>query len=317
MFILAFSKLLFKSGLKSANIGINEMRRKKVTKAVIAAAGYGTRFLPATKNIPKELIPVINMPTIQFAVDECVASGITDIIIVTRYGNSSLEDYFDSSPELERSLRESGKDELAERIRQIYTAANIVFVRQTTSLPYGNGSPLLAAKHLIDNDEAFIYLYGDDVIFGPPACKELIDKYKEDGASAVLGVAEVDLKTVTPGALIKLRAGTKDRVEKIVEKPPIDKAPSNLFSFGRYLFKYRIFDYLDPKKTGKGNELWTADAIDRLAKEWKVVVQPISGKWFTTGDPLHYLEVIFEYSYRNPELKAKLLELISHYSNIG
>jgi len=293
------------------------MKRKRVTKAVIAAAGYGTRFLPATKNIPKELIPVINMPTLQFVVDECVASGITDIIIVTRFGSSSLEDYFDSSPELERSLIENGKEELAKRIRDIYTAANFVFVRQNRSLPYGNGSPLLAAKHLIDKDEAFLYLYGDDVIFGPPACKELIEKYKEDGASAVLGVAEVDLSTTTPGAMIKLRNGSKDRVQQIIEKPPIAESPSNLQSFGRYLFRYRIFDYLDPSKTGKGNELWTADAIDHLAKEWKVVVKPISGKWFTTGDPAHYLEVIFEYAYRNPELKTKLLELMSKYLNLN
>lgn len=292
------------------------MKKRKVTKAVIAAAGFGTRFLPATKNVPKELIPVINMPTLQFVVDECVASGITDIIIVTRFGNTPLEDYFDSSPELERSLISAGKHELAKRIKEIYTAANFVFVRQNRSLPYGNGSPLLAAKHLIDKDEAFLYLYGDDIIFGTPACKELIEKYKEDGASAILGVTEVDLQTVTPGALIKLKKGTTDRVERIVEKPPIDKAPSNLFSFGRYLFTYRIFDYLDPTQTGKGDELWTADAIDRLAKEWKVLVKPISGKWYTTGDPLHYLEVIFEYSYRNPELKAKLLELIDKYANM-
>lgn len=291
--------------------------RRKVTKAIITAAGTGTRFLPATKNIPKELIPVINMPTLQFVVDECVASGITDIIIVTRFGHSAIEDYFDSSPELERSLVEKGKEEWAKRIREIYSCANFTFTRQNASLPYGNGSPLLSAKHLIDKDEAFLYLYGDDIVFGLPACKELIETYQKNGASAVLGVQEVDLKTVTPGALIKLKRGTKTRVERIVEKPPIEKAPSNLFSFGRYLFTYRIFDYLDPALTGKGNELWTAEAIDRLARDWKVVVKPISGKWFTTGDPAHYLEVIFEYASRNPELKDKLLELMQKYSNLG
>lgn len=289
------------------------MKKRKVTKAIITAAGTGTRFLPATKNIPKELIPVINMPTIQFLVDECVASGITDIIIVTRFGHSAIEDYFDSTPELERSLCEKGKNELADRIRNIYTCANFTFTRQTASLPYGNGSPLLSARHLIDRKEAFLYLYGDDIIFGKPACKELIDAYLSDGASAVLGVQEVDLKTVTPGALIKLKEGTVDRVERIVEKPPIEKAPSNLFSFGRYLFTHRIFDYLDPKKTGKGNELWTADAIDRMAKDWKVIVKRISGKWFTTGDPAHYLEVIFEYASQSSELKGKLQELIGKY----
>ena len=290
----------------------------KVTKAIITAAGYGTRFLPATKNIPKELIPIINMPILQFCVDEVVAAGIKDIIIVTRFGNRAIVDYFDSSPELERHLRENGKEAEAEMINEIYSKANFFYTRQNKNLPYGNGSPLLAVKPLLDDDEAFLYLYGDDVIFGDKlACEELVERYEEDRPAAVLGVAEVDLETATPGALIKLKDGTKDEVDTIVEKPPIEEAPSNLLSFGRYLFTYDIFDHLDPSKTGKGGELWTADAIGLLAKKSKVVVKPISGKWVTTGGPKYYLEALFEYVRRNKELKPTLERLINEWESNG
>lgn len=291
------------------------MASKKVTKAILTAAGYGTRFLPATKNIPKELMPIINMPTLQFLVDECVDSGVRDIIIVTKHGNSAIEDYFDSSPELERYLRDNGKSEMADRIKEIYTAANFVYVRQNKTLPYGNGSPLLAAKPLIDDDEAFIYAYGDDIVFDePPAMKELIDCFAMNGSAAVLGVKNVDLKTVSPGAMVKLKKNSKDVVERIIEKPPINKAPSNLQSIGRYLFTYKIFDYVDPDKTGKGNELWTADAIDRLSQKEKVVVKELSGTWCTTGDPVHYLEALFEYVMRNGELKDAMEKLVKKWA---
>lgn len=191
---------------------------------------------------------IIKIPAIQFVVDECISSGITDIIIVTRFGNHSIEDYFDSSPELERYLKQKAKTEEAKRIRRIYTCANFVFIRQNKSLPYGNESPLLAAKTLIDNDEPFLYLYGDNIIFGrPTACQQIVERYQEDLPDAVLGATEVDLKTVTPGVLLKIKEGIDDQIEPIIEKPKPEEALSNIYSFGRYLFTHSIFDYLNPK----------------------------------------------------------------------
>src|SRR4030066_817182 len=164
----------------------------KITKAVIAAAGHGTRFLPATKNQPKEMLPIIDKPIIHYLVEECVASGITDIIIVTRAGQGIMEDYFDSHVELEHMLDTNGKEELLKTVREIPQLANFVYVRQKKNLPYGNGTPLLVASPLIDNDEAFAYLFGDDLVISEKPClKQLINVYEKDGCDGVIAVQEV------------------------------------------------------------------------------------------------------------------------------
>src|SRR4030065_1833443 len=156
-------------------------RFPKIKKAVIAAAGYGTRFLPATKNQPKEMLPIIDKPIIHHLVDECVASGISEIIIVTRYGQGIMEDYFDSSLELEYMLDKNGKEDLLKKVREIPQMANFVYVRQKKNLPYGNGTPLLVASPLIDDDEAFAYLFGDDLVISEKPClKQLIEVYQKN-----------------------------------------------------------------------------------------------------------------------------------------
>ena len=269
-------------------------RTTKIKKAVIAAAGYGTRFLPATKNQPKEMLPIIDKPIIHHLVDECVASGIEDIIIVTRAGQGMMEDYFDSHLELEHMLDANGKAELLKKIKQIPQMANFVYVRQKKNLPYGNGTPLLVAAPLIDNDEAFVYMFGDDLtIAKTPVTKQLIDVYYKEHPSAILAVQEVPDSEVERYGTVKYKkkARNKYEIETLLEKMPLGKNPSNMAQFGRFVFSYDVIKEVKKTKPGKDNELWVADVLNNLAKKGKrVIAQPIEGEWMTTGDPLRYMK---------------------------
>lgn len=277
-----------------------------VTKAVIAAAGYGTRFLPATKNQPKEMLPIIDKPIIQYLVEEAVASGIKDIIIVTRAGQTALEDHFDSHVELEHLLRYQGKEKYLKEIQEIPQLANIVYVRQKKHLPYGNATPLLCAAPLIDDDEAFVYMFGDDLVQAKvPAVKQLIKVYEQHHPAAVLAVQEVPWEVVDRYGTVHYKKGTRiNQIDGLVEKAPRDKAPSNMAQFGRFIFSYKVIETLKKTPTGKDNELWVADTLNKLAKKALVIAQPIEGKWLTTGDPLNYLKATVEYALARPDLAA-------------
>lgn len=276
--------------------------KKKVTKAVIAVAGYGTRFLPATKNQPKEMLPIIDKPVIQYLVEECVDSGIENIILVTRFGQSVLENHFDSNIELEHQLRANGKLDLLKKVQKVSQMANIVYVRQRKHFPYGNGTPLLVVKDLIDKDEAFIYMFGDDLVNAEePATKQMLREWRKNRNAVVLGAQEVEPEEVVRYGIIKLKKGTKNVIESIVEKPDIDKAPSRLAQFGRFVLNHKVIDILwdnyKGKKLGKDKELWLADAIEQFNRSGgKVVVAPIKGNWVTTGDPLHYLKATVDFA---------------------
>src|SRR5512136_935653 len=193
----------------------------KITKAVIAVAGYGTRFLPATKVQPKEMLPIVDKPVVQYLVEEAVASGITDIILVTRSGNQALEDHFDSSRELEIHLEAQGKMRELEEVQRIPTMANFIYVRQTKDMPYGNGTPLLCAKSLIHPDEAVVYMFGDDIVKSEvPCAKQLMDVYDECHPAAVIAAQEVPLDEISRYGVPKLKPGAGRReLEYIVEKP--------------------------------------------------------------------------------------------------
>ena len=264
---------------------------RKVKKAIIAAAGYGTRFLPATKNQPKEMLPIIDKPIIHHLVEECVDSGITDIIIVTRAGQGIMEDYFDNHIELEHMLDSQGKEELLEKVREIPLLANFVYVRQKKNLPYGNGTPLLCASPLIDDDEGFAYLFGDDLVISKTPClKQLIDVYEKGGCDGVIAVQEVPKSEVGRYGIVKFKDGTKE-LESIVEKPTPNEAPSQLADFGRFVLNYKTVKSILKKNTGKGGELWLTDAIsDAASHGGKFLVHEIEGRWLTTGDPLSYME---------------------------
>jgi len=274
-------------------------QNRKVTKAIIAVAGNATRFLPATKNQPKQMLPIIDKPIIHHVVDECVASGITDIILVTQQGQSALEDYFDSNVGLEYILESKNKDDLLEKIREIPQMANFIYVRQKKNMPYGNGTPLLVAKSLIDNDEAVAYLFGDDLVKSETPClRQLIDIYEKENATAVMAVQEVPQKEVYKYGVVEYKKGTLNHeISGIVEKPKVEEAPSNMAEFGRFIFSFDVISKLEQTPLGKGNELWIVDALNTLAKEGKkVIAHPIDGKWVTTGDPLNYLMATVEFA---------------------
>ncbi len=291
---------------------------EKITKAVIAAAGYGTRFLPATKNQPKEMLPIIDRPIIHYLVEEAVQAGIEDIILVTRAGQMMMEDYFDSHPELEHTLEKDGKIERLNLIKDIPQMANFVYVRQHNEMPYGNATPLRTVKPLIDDDEAFVYMFGDDLtISEKPVTKQLIDVYQDQKPEAVLGVQEVPDSEVERYGTVKYKENSdyKYDIEEGYEKLPPSEAPSNMAQFGRFVFSYNVIEEAMETSLGKDNELWIMDILNRIAhqKGKRVIGQPIEGEWHTTGDPLRYLKTSIKFALRRddvgPELKKYLKEL--------
>jgi len=275
--------------------------KKKISKAVIAVAGYGTRFLPLTKNQPKEMLPIIDKPVIQYLVEECVDSGIENIILVTRFGQSVMENHFDSNVELEQQLRANGKLDMLKKVQRVSQMANIVYVRQRKHFPYGNGTPLLAVRDLIEKGESIVYMFGDDLVKSKvPAVKQMLKLWEKNQDAVILGAQEVPKEEVTRYGIVKLKKGTKNVVDSIVEKPSVNKAPSRLAQFGRFIVNRKIADILhdnyEKGKLGKDNELWLADAIHEYAKTKKVLVAPITGHWVTTGDPLRWLKATVEYA---------------------
>ncbi|MEF8846831.1 MAG: UTP--glucose-1-phosphate uridylyltransferase [Candidatus Paceibacterota bacterium] len=283
-----------------------------ITKAVIAAAGYGTRFLPATKNQPKEMLPLVDKPIIHYLVEEAVDSGIEDIIMVTRSGRSTMEEYFDSNSELERELEEAGKYERLEKIKEIPKMANFVYVRQHDYYPYGNATPIKACSHLIDDDEAFVYMFGDDLtISEKPVTKQLINLYEKENPSAVLGVQKVPDEEVKRYGTVKYKEeGHEYEIEAGYEKLPAEEAPSNMAQFGRFVFSYDVVEQAEETPVGKDNELWVMDILNELAHKEQVLAKPIEGEWHTTGDPLRYLKTLVEFSLEREDLGDKFKDYL-------
>lgn len=277
---------------------------QKIKKAIVAVAGSGTRLLPATKSMPKEMLPIIDKPAIQIIVEELVEAGIEDIILVTKWDKKSLEDHFDHSWALEAELEKSGKVEKLEQVRSIAEMANFVYVRQKG--PYGNGTPLLSAASLVD-DEPFVYAFGDDLVKSEVSfTKQMVEEY-EKYETPIVGVQKVPESEVNRYGIVKLKEGTQE-MESIVEKPSVEEAPSQLAQFGRFILDQNIIDALRETSVGKGNELWLTDAIERYLKDGGTVrVKEIeNGKWLTTGDPLNYLMATLEYAFDREDIKEKL-----------
>lgn len=285
---------------------------KKVTKAVIPAAGLGTRVLPATKAQPKEMLVIVDKPSLQYIVEELVASGITDIIIVTGRNKNSIEDHFDFSFELENTLEKNGKFDLLKKVDDISSMANIYYVRQNH--PLGLGHAILKAKSFI-GDEPFVIALGDDIVYNPeaPVAKQLIDVYEKYGSS-VIGVQEVKNEDVSKYGIIK-PAKTLDNntVEMIdfIEKPSIEEAPSNLACLGRYLLSGDIFDYLENTEPGKGGEIQLTDAILKMLNDdKKVVAYNFEGKRYDIGNKIGLLKANIEFGLRNDETKDDLIKYL-------
>ncbi|OTN76106.1 UTP-glucose-1-phosphate uridylyltransferase [Enterococcus sp. 8G7_MSG3316] len=277
----------------------------KVKKAVIPAAGLGTRFLPATKAMAKEMLPIVDKPTIQFIVEEALKSGIEDILIVTGKAKRPIEDHFDANLELEMNLKEKGKTDLLKLVEET-TDVNLHFIRQ--SHPKGLGHAVLQARAFVGN-EPFVVMLGDDLMEDEvPLTKQLIDDYEKTHAStiAVMDVPHEDTSKygiIDPG--MQVDKGLYN-VKNFVEKPSPDKAPSDLAIIGRYLLTPEIFDVLAKQAPGAGDEIQLTDAIDTLNKTQRVFARQFTGKRFDVGDKFGFMKTSIEYGLTHPEVKDNL-----------
>ncbi len=271
---------------------------RQPTKAIICAAGLGTRFLPQTKAMPKEMLPIIDKPVIQLIVEQAVAAGVTDVIIVTGSTKRAIEDHFDRSDELERELREKGKVEKAEQIEAIANLANFVYVRQKGS-PKGNARPILNAMHLIDADEPFYVFFADDFFRSEVAWPlQLKEAYNRTGKS-VISLIEVDRQDADKYGMVAIGDKESDRVFRlngIVEKPGADKSPSNFASVGSYLLTPDILPIIAQEKVGTGGEITLADSLNELAIKDTVYGCFIDGVWHDTGNQLKYLMAVVDHA---------------------
>lgn len=285
---------------------------KKPTKAIIAAAGLGTRFLPQTKAMPKEMLPIIDKPVIQIIVEQLVASGVTDVIIVTGSTKRAIEDHFDRSDELENELRAKGKEELADEIKQIAELANFVYLRQKGS-PKGNARPLLNASHLLSDDEPFYMFFADDFFRSDvPHAKQLLEVYERTGNS-VISLIEVEPKDTSKYGIADIADKLDKRtfnVSQLVEKPGPENAPSNFAAVGGYLLTPDILPIVAQEKPGHGGEIVLADSINELAKQGRVDGRFIEGIYHDAGDKMRYLRAIVDHALADPKLGPNFREYI-------
>lgn len=282
---------------------------KKIRKAIIPAAGLGTRFLPATKAMPKEMLPIVDKPTIQYNIEEAVASGIEDIIIVTGKGKRAIEDHFDVAPELEKNLAEKGKWDLLDKVRYSSNLGNIHYIRQKE--PKGLGHAVWCARNFI-GDEPFAVLLGDDIVKSETPClKQLIEQYNET-QSSVIGVQTVpENETHWYGIIDPLsQNGRLYQVKNFVEKPAKGTAPSNLAIMGRYILTPEIFRLLENQETGAGGEIQLTDAIQRLNKIQKVFAYNFEGKRYDVGEKLGFVKTTIEFALQHEELRKDVVNFM-------
>ena len=277
----------------------------KVRKAVIPAAGLGTRFLPATKSQPKEMLPIVDKPTIQYIVEEAAAAGIEDIIVVTGRNKRSIEDHFDRSIELELELERKGKEEILQMVKAIPAIANIHFIRQKQ--PLGLGHAVLTASHFI-GDEPFAVLLGDDVVVAKkPVLQQMVEVFNEYRTS-ILGVQEVAEEVVHKYGIVEGRQVEDGiyKVKDLVEKPALEVAPSRIAILGRYILTPTIFSYLETQTPGAGGEIQLTDGLKRLAKNEAMYAYIFKGHRYDVGTKMGFLQANIEFALRNPETTEDL-----------
>jgi len=291
--------------------------KKKIRKAVIPAAGLGTRVLPATKAQPKEMLVIVDKPALQYLVEELIAAGIEEILIITGRNKGSIENHFDYSYELEKTLEENGKKDLLKIVDSISEMSNIYYVRQKK--PLGLGHAISCAEAFV-GDEPFVVLLGDDIIYTDkdkgqsPVTKQLIEKYEDLQGGTILGVQEVDKKNVSKYGIIKPLTQIDDKtvvVEDFIEKPTIEEAPSNLAALGRYVLEPEIFSYLKNTKPGKGGEIQLTDAILAMKNDGeKLYAYNFDGLRYDTGDKFGMFVANVEFGLRHEELKDRVREYL-------
>ena len=283
-----------------------KMDNNKIKKAIIPAAGLGTRFLPATKAMPKEMLPILDKPTIQYIVEEAARAGIEDIIIVTGKHKRAIEDHFDIQKELETTLYEKGKLELLDRVQYSTELANIFYVRQKEQK--GLGHAIYTAKQFIGN-EPFAVLLGDDIVESDnPAIKQLMEQYEATGKS-VIGVQTVPETETYRYGIIEPKSQDERlyEVNRFVEKPEQGTAPSNLAIMGRYVLSPKIFDYLETQTEGSGGEIQLTDAIERLNKEDKVYAYDFEGQRYDVGEKIGFVKTTIEYALKDEEMRDEII----------
>lgn len=285
------------------------MDNNKIKKAIIPAAGLGTRFLPATKAMPKEMLPILDKPTIQYIVEEAARAGIEDIIIVTGKHKRAIEDHFDIQKELETTLYEKGKLELLDRVQYSTELANIFYVRQKEQK--GLGHAIYTAKQFIGN-EPFAVLLGDDIVESDnPAIKQLMEQYEATGKS-VIGVQTVPETETHRYGIIEPKSQDERlyEVNRFVEKPEQGTAPSNLAIMGRYVLSPKIFDYLETQTEGSGGEIQLTDAIERLNKDDKVYAYDFKGQRYDVGEKIGFVKTTIEYALKDEEMRDEIIRYL-------
>lgn len=295
--------------LKSLLVRELKMDNNKIKKAIIPAAGLGTRFLPATKAMPKEMLPILDKPTIQYIVEEAARAGIEDIIIVTGKHKRAIEDHFDIQKELETTLYEKGKLELLDRVQYSTELANIFYVRQKEQK--GLGHAIYTAKQFIGN-EPFAVLLGDDIVESDnPAIKQLMEQYETTGKS-VIGVQTVPETETHRYGIIEPKSQDERlyEVNRFVEKPDQGTAPSNLAIMGRYVLSPRIFDYLETQTEGSGGEIQLTDAIERLNKDDKVYAYDFEGQRYDVGEKIGFVKTTIEYALKDEEMRDEIISYL-------
>lgn len=284
-----------------------------VKKAIIPAAGLGTRFLPATKATAKEMLPIIDKPTIQYIVEEAVDSGIEEILIITGKGKRSIEDHFDNAPELEQNLLSKNKLDMLAMVQET-SKINIHFIRQKS--PRGLGDAILQAKGFVGN-EPFVVLLGDDIVKSKTPCvKQLIEQYNKT-QSSIIGVQKVPIEDTNRYGIIDPESEIADKLYSVrgfVEKPSVEKAPSQLAILGRYLLTPEIFSLLETQEAGAGDEIQLTDAIDRLNKTERVLAYEFEGRRYDVGDKFGFVDTTIRFALEHPEIKDRVQELVNELS---
>ncbi len=287
---------------------------KKITKALIPAAGFGTRFLPQTKAMPKEMLPIVDKPVIQYVVEEIVGSGIDNIIMVTGATKRAIEDHFDMpSEDLVQNLVNGNKEKILEQLKNISEMANFIYIRQKGS--YGNGTPVLSGESVIE-DEPFAVVWGDEFILAePPRLKQMIDVYEKYGGMVISGVRIEKKEDLSSYGIADLEPveGNVYKIKSIVEKPDPDKAPSNLATHGAYILPPEIFSALKRVQPGQGGEIWLVDAINLLRDEGipLYTVEVKNAKYYDTGNKLEYMKTVVDLAKKHPEIGEEFTEYLN------
>ncbi|WP_394861918.1 UTP--glucose-1-phosphate uridylyltransferase GalU [Paraclostridium bifermentans] len=290
--------------------------KKKIRKAIIPAAGLGTRFLPATKSQPKEMLPIVDKPTLQYIIEEAVNSGIEEILIVTGKNKKSIEDHFDRSIELELELEQKGKTEMLKMVKDISDMADIYFIRQKE--PKGLGNAIYCAKSFV-GDEPFAVLLGDDIVDSEVPClAQLIDVYDEYNTS-ILGVQRVEKDEVERYGIIDAKYIEEGvyKVDDLVEKPKYNESPSNIAILGRYIITPTIFEVLENQKPGTCGEIHLTDALKTLSKYEAIYAYNFEGRRYDVGNKLEFLEATVDFALKRADLGKEFMEFLNHRVNHG